>query len=288
MNVLITGGHGFIGSNVAKLFQKHNKYKTILLDNSPGDDKDNSNFLQMDIRDKIPNAPYDKVIHCAGLLGTETLFKNPLMAESVNVIGTINLLECQKSHGFIYQPSVTGKWHNPYMASKRHAEEYGLMFREWYGTKYVSVRITDVYGPGQSISQKKAVPSFIISALKNEPITIYGDGSYIMKLIFVSDVASVLFKMADIEYNESGIVNICSLKEENNINLIDLAHMILDISGSKSEVRFCKMRIGQPANAQRETVNYEEIEAIMNLLHVEEMPLEAGLQKTIKHYEALI
>lgn len=291
MRILVTGGSGFLGGNVVGFFREQGKPYIDILDVVPPDYDyyDIARYINWDMADNVKHlSPYDVVFHCAGILGSETTFADVKAVEKVNVLGTLTVLDLQRDKGVIFQPGLLGNWLNPYMISKRTAERYGLMYRKWYGTEYVSVRFTDIYGPRQSTTQKKITPTFVINALRNEPLPIYGDGSYRVRLLYVEDVARILISMAMKKHIHEPLVDVGSLQPENDITVLDYAKRIIEMTSSASEIKFLPMRIGQPETAGYADGNFAQTGRLFDLLELSETPLELGLQRTISWYESTI
>ncbi len=296
MRILVTGGMGFLGSRIVKVLNSEYSYiydDLHILDNRiPTNSFDEGgvsviSYLEGDICDIIPKLkPYDIVFHCAGLLGTETRFKDIVETERVNVMGTLAVLELQKTSGIIVHPGLTGKWLNPYMISKNTAERYGLMYRKWYNTRYVSVRPTDIYGEGQSVHQHKITPTFILNALQGEPLPVYGDGEYKVRMIYVDDIAHVMVGIGMKEVLMDETVDATSLLPTNFIAVKDYAELIIDMTGSPSEVEYMPMRMGQPASVKTATVDVCQTGRLYDLLGFTETSLTDGLERTIDYYSS--
>lgn len=204
--VLVTGGSGFIGSYVVE---------RLLLDGSEVITFDRSiehrrsshgvtTFLG-DIRDEVAvteaMAHVDGFIHLAGVLGTQETILNPRPAVMTNITGGLNVLEAATQYDIPgVNIAVGNHWEqNPYSISKSTVERFAAMYRKERGTRVSSVRALNAYGPRQSVAApygtskvRKIMPSFIMRALHQSDIEVYGDGNQIMDMIYVSDVADFL------------------------------------------------------------------------------------------------
>lgn len=287
--ILITGGAGFIGGAIEHMIWEYGPGSVDVLDLWPESYYGDANVLRRDISAPMDDLdPYDVVFHCAGLLGTSILFGQEALAEKVNVIGTISVLHLQKDTGMVIQPNIVNNWPNPYMISKRTAERYGLCYRQWFGSCYVSVRLTDVYGPRQRQDQKKASPSFMDSALKNETIRIEGSGQYRMNLIYVYDVARLLLQMADQSYVGSPVLKVGSLQEPNSISVMEYAKLIVSMAGSRSEIAHVEPRLGQPQDVVQADFDRTQTQKTFSDLDIAETSLSTGLEEAIKWYSELL
>jgi UDP-glucose 4-epimerase len=199
MRVLVTGGGGFIGQYVCQRLVELD-CEPVLLDRSR-EAGDNHSVYLGDVRDasSVSESVYhtDGVIHLAGVLGTQETIVNPLPAVETNIIGSLNVFQAcalHKKRGVYI--AVGNHWmNNPYSITKTTAERFALMYNKERGTKIAVVRGLNAYGPGQkSQPVRKIIPNFILPALRGEPITIYGDGSQVMDMIYVTDIADVLVR----------------------------------------------------------------------------------------------
>jgi UDP-glucose 4-epimerase len=257
MKAVITGGAGFIGSNLAgELVGKHDV--TVIDDLSTGR-KENLNYIIDDInfiRGSVTDidllreafAGVDIVVHQAAIASVQKSIDNPLLSNEVNVDGTLKVLAAARDCGvkkviFASSSSVYGdtpalpkaedmKPHpeSPYAVSKLAGEYYCRIFSKVYGLKTTCLRYFNVYGPRQNPCSEYAavIPRFIDRVLKNEPPIIYGDGCQTRDFIYVKDVAKANI-LAMNSANE-GIFNIAC---EQRISLNDLISNIAIISGLK-------------------------------------------------------
>lgn len=289
-SILVTGGSGFLGGYISQELDALNLPFDIWDIKSPTfSTKGRYEKVRLP---KIPKRePYDIVFHCAGLLGTSLLFERIYETEKVNVLGMLSILERQKRYGRILCPCLHPSWANPYMISKNTARQYGVMYKQRWGTQYYGLRVTHAYGPRQSIEQAKAVPSFIYNALLGQNVVIYGTGRYKVRLILCKDVAKIFVKIALANEIIDHDISIAPTHESNIISVLDLAKTIVDMSESRSKIVHMPMRSGQPKNtriASKEelAIDINETARLFAKLDVIETRLEKGLCETIAWYMA--
>ncbi len=295
MELLVTGGSGFVGGHIMEELEK---FGHEIINFSPDIPvfESSSKYIGGKLPDDINKLKqYPLIFHCAGQVGTSVLFNNMSETAKTNIMGNIALLEKHKDFGTIIQPNLTGTWLNPYMVSKNCGEKYGLMYAEHFKTKYYSMKMGDIFGPRQSSGQKKCVPTFIKQALMNDPITIYGDGSYMMRLMYVKDVAKILVDLGFrlfrddylIKYIVNNVTHIGSVQDSNNISVYDLAKLIVQMTNSNSQIKFFAQREGQPPDVKGYELNTEQSNTLYNMLGFHEMPLTRCLQETINYYDSM-
>lgn len=281
MDAIVTGGSGFIGSHVVEKLCGAG-HTVLNIDVQHPEYESDAEYFYWDIRDSMPERSdrYDVIFHCAGLLGTETLFNRVRNAVEVNVIGTVNILDyalaCDCA---VVQPNLMGEWSNPYMITKHCAEDIGLMYHSQLGVKYISVRPTDVYGPRQSADELKAAPVFILNAIHNTPIPIYGDGSSWVNYVYVADVADCLIAAANARLYGS-IIDFA--RPAGDMKVSEFAEAVCKVANSSSRFEYQKMRRGQPGNTTKIDYNLFLTGQIMDMSKL--MPLEEGLRRTIDWY----
>jgi len=281
LKVLVTGASGFIGEHLVKELLRQG-HEVIAFDKKTSNRVGSEEFVKGDIVsfsfDKIFEST-DVVFHLAGLLGTTELFHRIIEAEKVNVLGTLNLLESMRRNGigrivFSSKPNV---WkHNVYTITKENCERYLEMYREIYGFKVVITRPFNVYGPGEYLTEyRKALPYFIVAALKNEPLEIFGDGEQTMDAIYVDDVIKALILCIEKSPNET-----VEIGSSEPTKVKDLAKKIIEMTNSKSEIVHKPMRKGETTPSQIcANGNMEQL-----LGFKPRIKLEEGLKKTIKWY----
>jgi len=270
--VLVTGGTGFLGSSlVSELVSRGYSVETLDVIGTPTYMMDINNIGELDMK-------YDVVFHCAGVLGSATTFQHVYRTAHVNIMGTIALLEWAGTDTNIIQTNLIGRWSNPYMITKHTAEDIGLMYHQWRGTKYLSIRPTDIYGPGQHTDQDKATPKFIMAAIHGDPIHIYGDGTSMVNYIYVDDVARLLVDAYELgiwgEIIEIGVPG-------GSDTIMSFARDIIRITKSDSQIIMTDMRIGQP-EASTYTPDLTLAEEYLDMSKCRST--EVGLSNTIDWY----
>lgn len=269
MKALITGGAGFIGSNVAKYFLEEG-YEVVLLDNLSTGCRENipqspkARFIEGDILDSaiLQKAARDckVVLHLAASVGNQRAIENPSQDSQVNVVGTLNVLEAARKEGIkkvVYSSSagIFGELKTlpinedhpkdpdtPYGVSKLAGELQGLCYGKLYGIDFVALRYFNVYGPGQRYdAYGNVIPIFATRRLKKEPFTIYGDGEQTRDFVHVGDVAQANF-LAATKPAVGGVYNIGSAT---TITINKLASLMNEVSGPPhSPVKYAPVRKG--------------------------------------------
>ena len=282
--ILVTGGNGFIGDHVVDNLLKKG-YKVTIFDRRKTKQRDDVEYFYGDVRDweSISEAIYksDGVIHLAGVLGTQETVRNPRPAIQTNILGSINVFEaCALYNKKAVYISVGNYWmNNPYSISKSTAERFALMYNKDRGTKIAVVRGLNAYGPGQkAMPIRKIIPNFIIPALKNEDITIYGSGKQQMDMIYVDDIAETLVKALMMEHNVYDFVFEAGTGVALPVN--DIANMVVKACNSKSKINHVDMRPGEESIS----VVRADIKTLEPLGLDEFTPFDEGIKKTVEWY----
>lgn len=256
MNVLVTGGYGFIGSHVAEIFYKEG-HKVFIIDNLSTGDITNVNCKHkayiLNVEDKKCDEvfqvnKFDIVVHLVEGNKENYPLEDSFKDTKSNVIGLVNMLELSVKHQvkkFIFSSSASVYGNktdlpikesekcepiSPCGISKLIEEECCLKWKELYKLETLCFRISNVYGPRQGLIDKGGVVSlYIKNLLENKELTVYGDGNQSRDFIYVGDVAESIYKAS--QNNISGIYNL-STNSENSINeLIDILKEFYDIKG---------------------------------------------------------
>lgn len=298
--ILITGGAGFIGSHIVdRLIAQKNK--VIVVDNLSNSHKDTLNPKAIFYKESITSKNIEKifikekpdyVIHNAAQIKVMESFKDPLSDAKINILGTIQLLEYAKKYkvkkflfassgGAVYGQQATHASENanplpesPYGVSKLSAEYYVEHYARFHNLPTVTLRYSNVYGPGQKGSDTGGVVAiFIERLLKGRPLDVFGDGEQTRDFIFVKDIAVInehaLFS------DMQGIYNI-SLRQEVTINtLTKLLQKVMKLPRIK--VNYKPARNGE---IRRSKIDNKKFLAHFKSFHF--IQLEDGLRQTIE------
>jgi len=302
-NVVVTGGAGFIGSNLSRELSKDN-HVVIFDDLSSGfleniediTEKNNVEFVKGTINDidllQKTFKDVDYVFHQAAVASVVKSIEDPVKSNYVNVNGTLNVLVAAKdnkvkkviqaSSSSIYgDTTISPETENilpdplsPYAVGKLAGEYYCRVFNETYNLSTASLRYYNVYGPNQDPTSEYAavIPNFITKILKNEPPIIYGDGEQTRDFVYVKDVVNANILAA--ESSASGVFNIANGK---TITINELAKIIMKIVNKNFKLIYKDVRSGDVKHSladvskAKEKLNYEP-----------KFDLEKGLKETIE------
>jgi UDP-glucose 4-epimerase len=267
MKVLITGGAGFIGSHVVEYFQ--NKADVVVLDNLRTGFRRNLDgfsctFIEgsvtdsSTVRDAVKNV--DFIFHLAAMISVPESMQKPRDCVEINTQGTLVVLEeaaragvkklCFSSSAAVYGDNplvpkvetMLPEPKSPYAVTKLDGEYYCKMFSDEGWLKTACMRYFNAFGPRQDPQSQyaAAVPIFIDKALRNEPITIFGDGLQTRDFIYVKDVVAANVFLAE-RLELTGVYNVAC---GDTITIKELAEQIITLTGSKSEIRLASERPG--------------------------------------------
>ncbi|MBI1806757.1 MAG: GDP-mannose 4,6-dehydratase [Ignavibacteria bacterium] len=304
MNILITGGAGFIGSHVADACIKAG-HAVVIIDNLSMGKRENINpkaeFVKADIRDEsirdvFRRNIFDAVIHLAAQMDVRRSVDDPIFDASVNILGTINLLEnCRATavRKFIFSSTggaIYGEQEyfpadeshplrplSPYGITKLAVEKYLFYYKEVYGLQYISLRYANVYGPRQNPHGEAGVVAiFTNKMLAGEQAVINGDGKQTRDYAYVDDIVSA--NMFALEYSESDIFNV-GTGVETNVN--DLFRMLNASTGGTSKEIHGPAKKGEQ---QRSVLNYSHIHNVFGWRP--SISLQEGLKRTGDFFRA--
>ena len=306
MNILITGGAGFIGSHLIEKFIE-NQYKVIVIDNLLTGSKknikhflenENFTFIDFDVQNHIEVAEdLDYVLHLASPASPKAYSEHPINTLKAGSIGTINTLGLAKAKNAKYlltstseiygdplvSPQPESYWGNVnpngrrsmYDEAKRFAEAAVATYSRSYGLKTKIVRIFNTYGPRMQLNDGRVVTNFIVQALRNENITIYGDGTQTRSFSYVEDtVAGIISLMNSTEYDVFNIGN------PNEMTVGKLAEKIIELTDSTSEIKYSELPNDDPKQRRPDITK-----AKAKLNWEPKVKLDEGLEKTISWVE---
>ncbi|MCX7920348.1 MAG: NAD-dependent epimerase/dehydratase family protein [bacterium] len=269
MNILITGGAGFIASHIADAYIQAGHNVTIVDNLSTGIQKNipqQAQFFPIDIRslaelEKIFTAGnFDIINHHAAQIDVRKSVTNPIYDAEVNIIGTINLLELSRKYtvkklifastgGAIYGEGIdlpADETHPinpecPYGASKRTAEVYIELYARLYGLNYLILRYPNIYGPRQNPKGEAGVNAiFIGQMLAGKTPTIFGDGTQQRDYVYIEDVVQA--NLIALRYSKNGTYN---LGWGIGISVNEIYQKLQEIIGFKNPATYAPPRAGE-------------------------------------------
>ena len=307
--ILVTGGAGFIGSHLCRKLLKENN-EVLCLDNYFTGSK--SNVLSMIdnpmfelIRHDIINpyiAEVDEIYNLACPASPIHYQHNPVQTVKISVMGAINMLETAKSTGAkilqastseVYgdpetHPQVESYWGNVnpigerscYDEGKRCAETLFMDYHRQSNIRIKIIRIFNTYGPNMHPNDGRVVSNFIVQCLRNEDITIYGDGTQSRSFQYVDDLIDGMMKMMSSPDSFIGPVNIGN---PNEFTILELAETIINLTNSKSKLIFKPLPKDDPQQRRPDITLAKE-----KLDWSPKIELEEGLNKTIAYFDKLL
>lgn len=306
--ILITGGAGFIGSNLAEKLIKKGEY-VIVIDNFYTGKKENIfhllkepnfKFIEHDIilPLKLEDEKINQIYHLASPASPVHYQRDPIKTIKINIQGTINVLElAKKTQATVLFSSTSEVYGNPlvhpqpesylgnvnfigpracYDEAKRLAETLMMEYYRRHKVKIKIVRIFNTYGPRMAPDDGRVVSNFIIQALKGESLTVYGDGSQTRSFCYIDDMIDGLIKMMQAK-DFLGPVNLGSPKE---LSILDLAKLILKLTKSNSKLVFKPLPQDDPI---RRCPDISLAKKELNWLP--KIDLEEGLKRTIEYFK---
>lgn len=302
--ILVTGGAGFIGSHVVELFVS-NGYEVVIIDDLSTGRASNLNpaakFYQLDIRDPkirevFENERPDFISHHAAQMDVRRSVAQPLFDADVNILGSINLIECAKEFNvkhFVYISTGGAVYGEPeklpcdemhpinpicqYGASKHTVEHYLYMYHVNYGLKYTVLRYPNVFGPRQDPHGEAGVVAiFTGKMLMGDPITINGDGEQTRDFVFVRDCARGNYLAVTVDH-QPGIYNL-GWGRPTSINEIYSA--LSKITSYPLEVTYGPAKVGETRH-----IYLDASKAKRDLGWSPTVNLEDGLRETVEYFK---
>ena len=309
MRILVTGGAGFLGSHLCeRLLNEGND--VICLDNFFTGDKNNIAHLLGHkrfelIRHDIINPVYlevEEIYNLACPASPVHYQYNPIKTIKTNVMGVINVLGIAKrTKAKILQASTSEVYGDPdvhpqnesywgkvnpvgirscYDEGKRAAECLMMDYRRQNGVNTKIVRIFNTYGPRMALHDGRVVSNFVIQALQNKVITVYGDGSHTRSFCFVDDMITGLIRMMNAPDDFYGPVNLGNPEE---FTILELAQTVIRLTNSRSRIEFLPLPQDDPVQ-RRPDISL----AKAGIGWSPQISLEEGLLKTIDYFRQVL
>jgi dTDP-glucose 4,6-dehydratase len=302
----MSGAAGFIGSHFCDRLVAEGHFVLGLDNFMTGSDRNlehlTSNplfeFREWDVCSPMSiDGPVDGVLHLASLASPKDYFEHPIETLDVGSAGTRNLLEIAREHGArflvtstsecygdpLVHPQVETYWGNVnpvgvrscYDESKRYAEALSMAYHRVHGVRTNIARIFNTYGPRMQLDDGRVVPAFIDQALKEEPLTIFGDGSQTRSFCYVRDLVDGLYRLA--LSDERYPVNLGNPLE---MTILEFAERIRRITGTRAPLEFKPLPEDDP---KRRQPNISKAKRVLGW--EPKVGLEDGLRETIAYVQ---
>ena len=305
MRAVVTGGAGFLGSHLCERLLADG-WTVVCVDNlvtgtarNIAHLRDNKSFesVQHNVSEPLYlDGPVDAVLHFASPASPIDYADHPIATLKVGTLGTHNMLGLARAKGATFflastsevygdpqvHPQPETYWGNVnpvgpravYDEAKRASEAFTMAYHRTHSMKTRIVRIFNSYGPRMRTNDGRAVPNFLTQAVKNQPITVYGDGSQTRSLCYVDDLIEGIIRLLATDYAEP-----VNLGTDDEVTMLQLATRIRDLSGSSSEIVFKPLPEDDPKQRRPDLTRARKL-----LGWQPQTSLEAGLTRTIAYF----
>ncbi len=309
MRILITGAAGFLGSHLSRKMLDLGHSVVGLDDLSTGSERNlkelmqnpEFQFVEHDIR--LPyQSEVDFILNFACPASPRHYQSDPVRTMETNFLGIINMLHLARDMGAkLLQASTSEVYGDPaispqkedywgnvnpigirscYDEGKRAAETLCFDYLRQYEVDARVIRIFNTYGPNMGVGDGRVVSNFIVQALQNEPITIYGDGSHTRSFCYVSDLIEGISKVVSLSENPGSPIN---LGNPTDFTMLELAQVVLEVTKSSSKIEFHPLPQDDPRQRK------PDISFAKSLLSWEPtVNLKAGVSNTANYFRDLL
>lgn len=306
---VVTGGAGFLGSHLCERLLGEG-YDVICVDNLFTGDKENVRhlmdnhyfeFIRHDVTEPL-HLECDEIFNLACPASPKHYQYNPIKTAKTSIYGSVNMLDlARRSNAKILQASTSEIYGDPlihpqtesywgnvnpiglrscYDEGKRAAETFFMDYNRMYQVPVKIMRIFNTYGPRMSVNDGRVVSNLIIQALKNEDVTIYGNGTQTRSFCYVDDLTEAMVRLMATEEAFTGPVNIGN---PNEISILQLAQTIIMLTESQSKIIFRDLPADDPYRRKPDIrLAYER----MNW--TPQMDLHSGLNQTIAYFRKVV
>lgn len=309
MRIVLTGGAGFIGSHMTDRLIAEG-HRVVVVDNLiTGYEQNLSHqrhhphleFVRHDVSEPFEiSGEVDWILHFASPASPIDYLKLPLETLKVGSYGTHHALELARAKGAAFlltstsevygdplvHPQTEDYWGNVnpngprsvYDEAKRYAEAVSMAYYREFGLDVRIVRIFNTYGPRNRVDDGRVVPTFINQALREEPLTVFGEGNQTRSFQYVDDLVEGIRRLMDVPYHQP--INIGNPVE---MTILEFARLILRLTGSRSEIVYRPLPQDDPRTRRPDISRAREV-----LGWEPRVPVEEGIRKTIDWYRSLL
>ena len=309
MKIILTGAAGFLGSHISDRLIKEGHSVIGLDDLSTGSmanlehllDHPKFNFFEHDVREAIL-IKGDAILNFACPASPVHYQADPVRTIETNFLGIINMLHLarklkiplvQASTSEVYgdpteSPQKESYWGNVnpigirscYDEGKRAAETLCFDYRRQYGVDTRVIRIFNTYGPRMAVGDGRVVSNFVVQALSGIDITIYGEGQQTRSFCFVSDLVDGIYRMLSSKEVIDAPIN---LGNPNEFSMVELAHTVLKLTGSKSKIVYKDLPLDDPRQRKPDITRAKDV-----LKWSPKIELEQGVSQTIDYFKSVL
>ena len=307
--ILIAGGSGFLGANLARMLLKEG-HTVICLDNFSSGKRSNLagiaspdrlQIIDHDVADPL-SLSVDQIFNMACVASPVQYQEDPLQTLRTSTVGTANLLQLAiANNARMFQASTSEVYGNPhvhpqnedyfgnvnpigpracYDEGKRCAETLCMDYHRMHGAKVKIARIFNTYGPYMHPQDGRVVSNFIVQALQNKPITVYGDGSQTRSFCYADDLLEGILTLMRAPLSIMGPINIGNPDE---FTVLELATQVIEMTGSRSKIVFEPLPQDDPVKRRPDITRAKTL-----LDWTPKVKLSEGLVRTIEYFEAVL
>jgi dTDP-glucose 4,6-dehydratase len=302
---VVTGGAGFLGSHLCERLLDEG-WRVICVDNlvtgaarnvTPLLKRKGFESVQHNVSEPLYlDGPVDVVMHFASPASPVDYGDHPIATLKVGTLGTHNMLGLARAKGALFVLASTSEvygdplvhpqpetyWGNVnpigpravYDEAKRAAEAFTMAYHRAHGLRTRIARIFNTHGPKMRINDGRAVPNFLLQALRNEPITVYGQGSQTRSICYVDDLIEGVMRLAEADFTDP--INLGTTDE---VTMLELATLIRQLCGSSSEIVLKPLPEDDPKQRRPDLTRAKQV-----LGWEPRTPLDTGLRKTIAYF----
>ena len=309
MRAAVTGGAGFLGSHLCERLIRDG-WSVLCIDNLVTGSASNVSHLkghkafetiQHNVSQPLYlDGPLDAILHFASPASPVDYADHPIATLKVGTLGTHNMLGLARAKGAVFllastsevygdplvHPQPESYWGNVnpigpravYDEGKRAAEAFTMAYHRAHRMQTRIVRIFNTYGPRMRVDDGRAVPNFLLQALRNEPLTVYGDGSQTRSLCYVDDLVEGIARVLAGDFVEP-----INLGTEEEVTMLQLAERIRRLSGTSAEIVFEPLPQDDPRQRRPDLTRARQL-----IGWAPATPLDDGLLKTIAAFKSRV